>query len=295
MSNPPHNSHTDALVSTAWLAEHLKSPDIRVVDASWYMPGTAADARAEYRARHIPGAVYFDIDAIADTANHLPHMLPSPEIFAAEVGRLGLGAGIRIVVYAGQSLMSAARVWWMFRVFGHEDVGVLDGGLTRWLAEGRPVDDEPPAPRSRAFSPRFNGLRVRDAAQILANIATDREQIVDVRARPRFEGTVAEPWPGRRMGHIPGAFNLPYADLVDASGTALRTPDQIAPLVAATGLRPVRPVVASCGSGVTACVAALALHVLGWNDVAVYDGSWAEWGLRDDLPIEQGPSRRVKE
>jgi thiosulfate/3-mercaptopyruvate sulfurtransferase len=284
----------DALVSTDWLAAHLASPDIRVVDGSFKMPGVRPTAQEDYRTRHIPGAVFFDIDDIAADGSPLPHMLPPPEKFAARVRKLGLGDGHRIIVYDGAGLMSAARIWWMFRTFGHRDVAVLDGGLPKWLAESRPVDDAIPSPGARHFTPHFSTMMVRDKAQMTANLASHREQVLDARAAPRFEGTVDDPWPGRRRGHIPGSLNLPYDRLLDPQTRTLLPAERLAELFAGAGIDRTRPVVATCGSGVTACVVAFGLHLLGHHDVAVYDGSWAEWGLPGDTPVESGPGSGTK-
>ncbi|HYM32040.1 MAG TPA: 3-mercaptopyruvate sulfurtransferase [Candidatus Cybelea sp.] len=278
----------DALVSTAWLAERLTAPDVRVVDASWYLPQMKRDAKAEYRAAHIPGAVYFDIDDIADTSSPLPHMLPSPEKFSSRMRKLGLGDGSRIVTYDGSgSNLSAARAWWMFRVFGHRDVAVLDGGFLKWQAEGRPVEDLPPMPRERHFTARLDRTLVRDIEQMCANIESKREQVLDARSPGRFAAREPEPRAGMRGGHIPGARNLPYGDLVRSDGTLL-SPNELKARIAAAGVDMSRPIVTSCGSGLSACAVALALHLLGHREVAVYDGSWAEWGGRADTPIETG-------
>ncbi len=275
-----------ALAATDWLAERLDAPDVRVVDATWHLPNAGRDAKAEYAERHIPGAVYFDIDDIADASTPLPHMLPSPETFARRVGRLGLGDGDRIVVYDGGGWMAAPRVWWMFRVFGHDDVAVLDGGLAKWRAEGRPTDDRPPTPRERSFTARMNAHLVRDLEQMRANLSSGREQVLDTRSRGRFGATEPEPRPGVRGGHIPGSLNLPYTEMFDRESGALLPPAAIREAFAAAGADLARPVVATCGSGVTTGVLALGLHLLGRRDVAVYDGSWTEWAQRDDLPVE---------
>jgi thiosulfate/3-mercaptopyruvate sulfurtransferase len=276
----------DALVSTDWLAERLNAPDVRIVDGSWFLPDAGRDGKQEFAAAHIPGTVFFDIDDIADNDSGLPHTMPSPEKFSSRVRKLGLGDGGRIVAYDSGNWMAAARVWWMFRVFGHEDVSVLDGGLAKWRAEGRPVSDAPIMPRDRHFTARKNTFLLRDVEQLLANIDSGREQVVDVRAPGRFNGTEPEPRPGLRSGHIPGSLNLPFSGLFDGESKTLRDPDTLRTMITDAGIDLGRPIVTSCGSGVTACVAALALHLIGHRDIAVYDGSWTEWGSRDDLPID---------
>jgi thiosulfate/3-mercaptopyruvate sulfurtransferase len=276
------------LVTTDWLAECVRAPDIRVVDASWHLPGSGRDPRAEYAEAHIPGAVYFDIDEIAADDSPLPHMLPSAEKFASRVRRLGLGDGNRIVVYDADGAFAAPRVWWMFRAFGHEDVAVLDGGLRKWRAEGRPVEDGAPAPRERHFTARANTLLVRDLEQMRANLESGREQVVDARSRGRFSGKEPEPRPGLRSGHIPVSLNLPYADLYDPETRTLLPPERLRERFGEAGVDLTRPIVLSCGSGVSACNLGLALQVLGHRDWAVYDGSWTEWGGRDDLPVAEG-------
>ena len=277
---------TEALVDTAWLAARLDAPDIRVVDGSWHLPNAERDAKREYADCHIPGAVFFDIDDIADSDSGLPHTVPSPEKFSSRVRKLGLGDGSRIVVYDSGNWMAAARVWWMFRLFGHNDVSVLDGGLAKWRSEGRPLQDAAVMPRERHFTARMNTLMLRDLGQMLANIESGGEQVVDVRSSGRFNGTEPEPRAGMRGGHIPRSLNLPYAHLFDSQSRAMIAPDALQAAFEGAGVDLAKPVVTSCGSGVTACVAILALDRLGHRDLAVYDGSWSEWGSRDDTPID---------
>jgi thiosulfate/3-mercaptopyruvate sulfurtransferase len=273
------------LVSTQWLAEHRDAPDVKVVDATWFLPTLARDARAEYAQAHIPSAVYFEIDDIADDQSALPHMLPSPVKFSSRMRKLGLGDGTRIVVYDNNRYSASARAWWMLGLFGHPDVAVLDGGLAKWRAEGRPVDDRPVVPREAHFTARQNNLLVRDLEQIRSNLVGRREQVIDARPAGRFAGTEPEPRPGLRGGHIPQSLNLPHLDLIAADGTLLPAAE-LRRRFAALGIDQRRPIVTTCGSGVTACTVALALHQLGAPDVAVYDGSWSEWGGRGDTPIE---------
>jgi len=281
-------ANPDALVSTEWLAEHLSAPDVHVVDASWYLPAMNRDPKAEYAEAHIPGAVYFDIDEIADTNNPLPHMLPSPEKFSSRVRKLGLGDGVRIVIYDGMGLFSAARVWWMFRYFGHDDVAVLDGGLPKWRAEGRPLESLDPMPRDRHFTARVNGLLLRDFDQVKANVGSSREQVLDARSAGRFTGAEPEPRAGLKSGRIPGSLNLPFNELVDANTGTMKPADALRQAYEAAGIDFNRPVITSCGSGVTASALTLGLYLLGHRDVSVYDGSWSEWGGREDAPIETG-------
>jgi thiosulfate/3-mercaptopyruvate sulfurtransferase len=283
-------ANPDALVSTEWLAEHLDAPDVRIIDATSFLPTVPRNAREEYDACHIPGAVFFDINDIADSDNPLPHMLPSAEKFSSKVRKLGLGDGNRIIAYDGNGGSSAScRAWWMFRLFGHDDVAVLNGGLPKWVAEGRPTEDLPPVPRERHFTARQNNFLVRNVKQLIENIRTGREQVIDVRSPGRFAGTDPEPRPVRKKGHIPGSLNLPFPLLMDPkNGGVFRSAEQIRTVFDDAGADLSRPIVASCGSGVTACVAAFALYLIGYNEAAVYDGSWAEWGDHFDTPVDAG-------
>lgn len=278
------------LVETDWLAGHLGAPDLVILDGSWHLPTEKRDAKAEYLAEHIPGALFFDIDDLSDEASPLPHMLPSTVKFASRMKRMGIGDGLRIVVYDTAGLFSAARVWWTFRAMGHEDVVVLNGGLKKWKSEGRPVTSEPPPPRTqRHFTPRLNASLVRDQSEVSALIDNRTAQIADARGAGRFTGSEPEPRPGLRAGHIPGARNVPYSSLLNPDGT-LKQPAELRAAFEAAGIDVRRPVVTSCGSGITAAILALALAQIGRPDAAVYDGSWAEWGREGaSTPVETGP------
>jgi thiosulfate/3-mercaptopyruvate sulfurtransferase len=274
------------LIETDELERELDAPDFVIIDATWYMPDEGKNAREEYLAEHIPGAIFFDIDEIADTNSPLPHMLPSPEKFSSRMRKMGIGDGQRIVVYDRHGMFSAPRVWWMFRVMGADEVSVLNGGLPKWKSEGRPLMmGEPNARTPRHFTSRRNLDLVRDLDDMKSVIHDKSADIVDARSPERFAGTVPEPREGLRSGHIPGAQNVPYGQLLNADGT-LKSTEELTAIFAAAGVEPHKPVVTSCGSGITACVLALALAETGHRRTSVYDGSWTEWGADDSLPIE---------
>jgi thiosulfate/3-mercaptopyruvate sulfurtransferase len=273
-------------VSTGWLAERLSDPKIAVVDGSWYLPAMKRDGFKEYQAAHIPGAVYFDIDEISDHGTTLPHMLPPPEAFALHMRRLGIGDGMKIVVYDGGGLFSAPRVWWTFRVFGAKDVFLLEGGLPRWQSEGRPVESGMTIREPRNFTPRFDKNLVADLDRVEQTLNSGTAQVVDVRPSERFRGEAPEPRPGVRPGHMPGSFNVPASGIVE-DGT-LASPEKIRAALAAGGVDPDKPVIASCGSGVAAAILWLALESIGKPPQALYDGSWSDWGSRANKPAATG-------
>jgi len=274
------------LVSTDWLDAHLKDPDLRVIDASWYLPAMGRDAKAEYAAGHIPGARFFDIEEISETRSALPHMAPPPEKFISRMRAMGVGDGHQVVIYDGQGLFSAARVWWTFRLMGKTDVAVLDGGLPKWKAEGRALEDLPPVPRDRHITVQRQAGLVKDVTQVAQASKLRSHLILDARAPARFAGTEPEPRAGLRSGHIPGSVNLPYGQVLKADGT-MKPAEDLREIFAGLGVTPERPVITSCGSGVTAAVLSLALERAGHRNHALYDGSWAEWGMYDDLPVEK--------
>jgi thiosulfate/3-mercaptopyruvate sulfurtransferase len=280
----------DPLVSTDWLAARLDDPKIRIVDASYKMPGVLPLPSDEYLGGHIPGAVFFDVNAIADANDPRPHMYPSAEQFARDVSALGISSGDTVVAYDSGGWVAAPRAWWMFLSFGHPDVKVLDGGLQKWLREGRPTHSGKVTPKPGKFKAKLDSNFVRSKQQLLGNLETRAEQLVDARPRPRFEGTVVEPWPGRRSGHIPGSRNVPYAELFDASTGAMKPLDELRRAFGNVGVDLAKPIVTTCGSGVSALVLTFALYRLGVRGTALYDGSWAEWGLPDGPPVATGPA-----
>ncbi len=272
-------------MSTQWLAEHLSDPDIRILDCTWHHASTNLDGRTQYRGRHLPGAVHFDIDNVADKTGPLPHMLPGAAEFGRKVGLLGIGDGDKVVVYdrlCGGS--AAARAWWMFRAFGYENVAMLDGGYGKWLAEKKPTEMSPVRPEPKSFTATLTPALVRTLDQMVANLSSGAEQVVDARGPAKFAGIQSDPFPVKKQGHIPHAVNLPWGDLIIEATGDMVAPEAIAARFARAGIDLSRPIVVTCASGTICCVLALALAVLGHTEVAVYDGSWAEWGQADDTP-----------
>jgi thiosulfate/3-mercaptopyruvate sulfurtransferase len=283
-------STNDPLVNTDWLAAHLDDPKVKVVDATFKLPGVLPLPKDDYLAAHIPGAVFFDVDAVSDHSSPLPHMFPTAEQFGRDVGALGIGNGDTVVLYDSGGWVAAPRAWWMFLSYGHRDVRIVDGGLKKWRAEGRPVESGEVKAKPATFKASYDAGRVRSIQQMVANVESRAEQVIDARAGERFEGRVVEPRPGLRSGHIPGARSLPYNNLFDAATGAMKPLDELRKAFAGAGVDMARPIVTSCGSGVSAAVLTLALYRLGVEDSALYDGSWAEWGVPDGPPVATGPA-----
>jgi len=277
------------IVSAEWLKSHLGAPDVRVLDASWFMPGSRQTGRQAYDSHHIPGARFFDVDEIADTDSPLPHMLPPPEKFASRARRLGLGDGHRIICYDQNGFLASARAWWMFRVMGHSDVAVLDGGFAAWRANGGAIEDLPPSSTpDRHFTPRPRRDLIRELEQMKQIVAASSMQVVDARSADRFRGKVDEPRPGLQRGHMPGALNVPYGELLKTD-SAFKSEHEIKAIFAAARVDLSKPIVNTCGSGITAAILALAQAIAGHDDAAVYDASWCEWGApATGAPVEAG-------
>ncbi|MEM9552081.1 MAG: 3-mercaptopyruvate sulfurtransferase [Pseudomonadota bacterium] len=275
------------LVSTDWLAAHLKDPDLRILDGSWYLPAAGRDPRAEYEAAHIPGARFFDIDEISDHRSDLPHMAPPVEKFMSRMRAMGVGDGHQVVVYDGAGLMSAARVWWLFKLMGQENIAVLDGGFPKWQAEGHPIEDLPPIVRDRHMTVRVQNHLVRDVTQVSAAAKLHDHEILDARSAERFRGDAPEPREGLRSGHIPGSRNVPFGKLLGDDGL-MKAPNALRQTFEDAGVDLAKPVITTCGSGVTAAILCLALERIGKTDYALYDGSWSEWGAFPTLPVATG-------
>ncbi|MCD0416366.1 3-mercaptopyruvate sulfurtransferase [Rubrivivax sp. JA1024] len=281
-------AHTDPLVSTEWLAARLGDPKVKIIDASFKMPGVLPLPAEDYLAAHIPGAVFFDVEAVSDHTSPLPHMYPTAEQFARDVEALGISSGDTVVAYDAGGWVAAPRAWWMFLSFGHADIRILDGGLKKWMAEGRPTEAGKPTIVPGRFSAELDPSFIRSRDQLVANLDSSAEQVIDARGAPRFDGSVAEPRPGLRAGHIPGSRNLPYNELIDPATGTMKPLDEMRQAFEKAGLDLGRPVVTTCGSGVSAAVLTLALYRLGVRGSALYDGSWSEWGLQDGPPIATG-------
>ena len=280
----------DPLVSTEWLAEHLKDANVKLLDATFKLPGVLPLPKDDYLAAHIPGAVYFDVDAVSDHSNPLPHMYPSAEQFGRDVGALGVSNNDTVVIYDSGGWVAAPRAWWMFLSYGHRDVRILNGGLKKWRAEGLPVESGEVTAKTATFKASYDAKRVRSIEQMIANVKSRAEQVIDARAADRFEGRAPEPRAGIRAGHIPGALNLPYNTLFDAATGTMKPLEELRKAFAGAGVDTEKPIVTSCGSGVSAGVLTLALYRLGVENTALYDGSWSEWGKADGPPIATGPA-----
>lgn len=273
------------LVSTDWLAERLDTPGVKIVDGSWYMPAAGRDPRAEFEAAHIPGATFFDLDEVSDTESPFPHMLPSPEKFAAHMEAMGISNGDHVIAYDGAGLFSAARLWWTFRAMGHEQVSVLNGGLKKWNAEGRALETILRVSQASKYTSHPNSFILRDKTAMRANLESKREQVIDARSKARFDGTAPEPMPGLASGHMPGSLSLPFDLLIAEDGT-LKDEADLRAYFETAGADLARPIITTCGSGVTAAILYLALGVLGHQSTALYDGSWSEWASDPESPIE---------
>jgi len=280
----------DPLVSTEWLAEHISDPKIKIIDATFKMPGILPLPKDDYLASHLPGAVFFDVDAVSDHSNPLPHMFPSAEQFGRDVGGLGISNDDTVVLYDSGGWVAAPRVWWMFLSFGHPNVRILNGGLKKWRAEGRKVESGEVTPKPATFKATFDPHYTRNVEQMVANLTSHAEQVLDARANDRYQGKVPEPRPGLRSGHIPGSLSVPYNQLFDAGTGAMKSLDELRAVFVGTGVKLDAPIVTSCGSGVSALVLTLALYRLGVRGSALYDGSWSEWGMQGGPPVATGPT-----
>ncbi|WP_439364071.1 3-mercaptopyruvate sulfurtransferase [Bradyrhizobium sp. DASA03005] len=281
---------TDPLVSTEWLAAHMGDANVKIVDASFKLPGVLPLPKDDYLAAHLPGAVFFDVDAVSDHSNPLPHMFPSVEQFGRDVGNLGIGNSDTVVLYDAGGWVAAPRAWWMFLSYGHGNVRILNGGLKKWRAEGRPTESGEVEPKPATFTASYDANRVRSMQQLIANLESRKEQVIDARAADRFEGRAPEPRPGIRSGHIPGARNVPYNLLFDAATGEMKPLEDLRAAFTNAGVKLDAPIVTSCGSGVSAGVLTLALYRLGITDTALYDGSWSEWGQAGGPAIATGPA-----